>query len=492
MQMIMHVIEACLVLAAVAGQADLRAGEAMGVLAVAPPPGPGPAVAELTMQLRDRMAERRTGVLDAARLRERIAGRDVEAALVSLDLEYEEARAAYTRGEYEESVRALRALVEDLEELPDAPEVFAHWTRAMLRLARSEQSLGRDDASRRHLERLVRAAPDLEIDRTLHPTRVVNEVERARAALRRDPVRTLRVTTSVGGAAVYLQGRPAGRAPLAASVPSGRYRLSAAHGALRAGPVVVDLREADQSVLLDFTVAEALRPAAGPGVAVASGDPAAQIVAAGAYLHLDGVVAVSLVDEDGATHVVGSLYDVPRGVLVREGRVRLASGSVPVGGMSALAEYLLTGDASSGLAEVPGQPRAGAAVDLRAAPTAETTAQPPGLRSALARGVPPASSRTLGWATLGSGVAALALSAVGFVEMRSAEDSYERARRLRATGALATSEGVSRFNALVIEGNDARRNGTIALAGAGVAAATAGILGYVNYRRTGELGPFRF
>jgi hypothetical protein len=105
---------------------------------------------------------------------------------------------------------------------------------------------------------------------------------------------------------------------------------------------------------------------------------------------------------------------------------------------------------------------------------------------------PAPTSRTLGWVALGTGAAAVGLAVVGAVELRSAEASYDEARKLRAQGALATTEGVARFNAHVVDGDAAKRNGAIAFAGAGVTALTTGILGYVNYRRTGDFGPFRF
>jgi hypothetical protein len=486
MEFPMHAVHVCIVLAALAGQGEDRGARSIGVLAVAPPPGPGPELVEITVQLRERTAEYHLGVLDVRQLRERMTGQLAGASLAELDRAFEGARVAYLRGDYEGSVRTLRTVVEGLEKLPDGADAFAQWTRVMLRLARSELNLGQEEAARASIERLVRAAPEVEVDRTLYPASFANEVEKARTALKTAATHPLTVSSSAAGARVYLNGRDVGTAPLTLALPRGTYKLSGGHGTLLAGPLFVELGDEDQEVFLDFTIPEALRPGAGPGLALLDEDRSRWIVAAGAHLRLDEFLAVSLVEEGGARHVVGSLYDVRRGMLVREARVRLSNGSVPVGGSSALAEFLVTGQARSGLVEVPGEPRA--AVSLAVVPPTPAVSD---LRHLHTSG-PPRRFRTLRWVTFGTGIAAVGLGVVGIVEVRSASDSYDRARQLQRTLDYLDDSSVTTYNRHVTEGDAARRNAAVAWVGAGVSALATGVLGYWQYRRTGEFGPFRF
>ena len=50
--------------------------------------------------------------------------------------------------------------------------------------------------------------------------------------------------------------------------------------------------------------------------------------------------------EGGAQFLLGSIYDVRRGALLREGSVRMVAGSVPAVNLGALASFLLTGQSS--------------------------------------------------------------------------------------------------------------------------------------------------
>lgn len=481
----MRALRVCVALTlAVARQA--AGAEVLGVVAVAPPPGPGPELVGMTQQLAHALAAHHPGVLDARQVRERMVGQVAGASLAELERATEAARAAWVNGDYEGSARTLRAIVEDLEKLPESREAFGQWTKAMLRLARIELHLGRAKEAQAVIERLVRAAPDVEVDPALHPARLVQQIESARRSARSAPRRSLRITASAEGVRVYVDGREAGIAPVTVDLAPGRHRVGAAHGELRIRPAVVELDARDEELFLDCAAAEALRPALGPGLALAPEDRGRWIVAAGGHLGLDALLAVSLAEEAGSTLVVGSLYDVRRGMLRREARVRLAGGSVPAGGASALAEFLVTGLATSALVEIPGERRL-AAQPAAAGPAREGAVdlrlrEPP---------VPARRSRAAGWIGLGTGIAALGLATVAAVETQSASSRYDQARELRARGDLSTSD-VLRYNGYVTEGDAAARKAAFLWVGAGVSALTTGILGYVQYRRTGEVGPFRF
>jgi hypothetical protein len=480
----MRALRLCIALAALTA-AHARAAEVIGVLAVAPPPGPAPELVEVTVQLGQLVAGREGGVLDPRQLRERMTGPTGAATPAELDRALEAARAAYLNGDYDGSIRRMRSIVDDLSKLPEGTGWFEPWTRAMLRLARTEQHLGRAGDAEDTIDRLVRAAPDVEVDPALHPPRLVQRVEAARARLRSAPRCSLSVAASGEGAHVYVSGRDVGVAPVKLELACGRYPVSVVRGQarLQAGPVELD--EATQELFFDLELAEALRPALGPGLVVAPEDRPRRIIAAAGRLGLDAVLAVGLAEDAGATLVVGELYDVRLGQLRREARVRLVNGSVPVGGLGALAEFLTTGQTASTLIELPGRPRRVAPPEVAKGPAPLDLRLPPAAEQQ------PGPSRAQGWFALGAAATAVGLAALAAVETRSAAGSYDQARELRARGNLSTAD-IIRYNGWVTEGDSAARSATGLWVGAGACALTAGIVGYLQYRRTGELGPFRF
>ena len=457
--------------------------ETLGVLAVAPAPGPTTELAEATTQLRQILAERNPAVLDARQTRERMAGQGSGASLDELDRAFDGARARAAAGDAEGSVVTLRAILDDLEKLPEGDEVYRQWTRASLRLAKTLLDLGQQEDARAVLERLARAASNLEVDPALFPPRFVKLAEEVRDGVKALPTHYLSVTSTNKPTKVYVNGRFIGEAPATVTLPRGRHRVSGIAGALRAPPVQVNLQNEDLTLSIDFTVPEALRPNLGPGLALPAADRARRLVAAGGYLGLDALLAVSVEEEAGAAHLVGSLYDVKRGMLTREGRVRLANKVLPVGGATALADFLITGQSTSALVEVPGQKRTvGTAPDLR------PSLPPPSLAGGAPPGPPP--SKTKGWVAFSSGVAAIGLTRVALWQI-SASNSYcaDACKLLDANGQPTDS---AKFNALRSSGDDARTVAVISGVAAGTCAVTSAILGYLAYQQTGEIGPFKF
>jgi len=465
--------------------ASPAAAESLGVLAVAPPPGPGSELVEVVSQLRQVMRQKSPSlVLDARQLQERMSGPVPSASLAEIDRAFEGARSAAVGGDFEGSVRALRAVLEELEKLPDGEETFSRWTSAMLRLAKSEADLGRADAARGVLERLLRAAPTLKADPKLYPPRFAAQVDEVRAQLRALPQRRLQVTSATPGARVFVNGRDVGTAPVTVALAAGRYRVTGLAGKLAAPRQTVDLTSEDQSAQLDFALAEVLRPKQGPGLAVGGSDLAGRLVALGAYLGLDQLLAVGMVEEGGIAFATTSLYDVRRGMLKREARVRLLQYHLPPGGPSALADFLLTGEVTSPIVEVPGGVAA-------AAPSSAVAAAPVVVRGKDGGTFKP--SRTLGWTAFGAGVAAVGLGGVSLWQGISAQSSYADAKAMLGPGGtLPTGTSPADYDKKLKDGDGAKRNAIITGVGAGACAVTAGILGYLAYKQTGEIGPFRF
>lgn len=477
--------------------APAAAAESVGVVAVAEPPGPSPELAELTHQLRGVVAERTPGVLEASELRERMTGQTSSATLAELDRAYAGALATYQNGDFEGAVRTLRAVIQDLDRLPPGAEMFSQWTRAMLRLARSEQTLGRGGEAKEVLERLVRANPTVKVDANQYPPSFVRQVDEVRGQISVLKKHKLSVNTTAKGAKVFVEGREVGTAPLVIDLPPGRYRISGAVGNLRVPGVPVDLTEEGQSVVLNFALAESLRPSVGPGLALAETDRAKNLIAAGAWLGVDRLLATRLVAEGGVEYLAAGFYDVRRGILQREGRVRLANKIAPPGGLSALAAFLITGQASQLVAATPVAP----AVPLPppppgTKPSLEVKPPKPAATAAgmdLGKPTGAGKSKAMGWTAVGAGGLSVVLGIVAVYEGLQANSKYGDAKNmLQSDGAVKQDLSVSRYQSLVKDGDSAKNVAYVSGGAAVGCAVLSGVLGYMSYKQTGEIGPFRF
>jgi hypothetical protein len=463
-----------------------RAAESLGVLALSEPPDPGPELVEITAQLRAALAERNAGVLDAATLRERMSSHAPSASLSELDRAFAGALATYQAGDFESSIRTLRAIVEDLERLPESAGAFELWSRVMLRLARSEATVGRRAEARAVLERLVRTNPLVEVDPTQYPPSFVTQVNEARAQVEKQRTRKLRVT-SQKGVRVFVDGRDVGAAPVTVQLPPGKYRVSGAHQGVRVPGVTADLSSEDQAVELDLRLGEMLRPNAGPGLALAqAADRQTHIITASAWLGLDRVVVAALAQEAGSIFVVATLYDVRRGGTQREGRLRLTGGAPPPGGIVALATFLMTGQPST---LVAAGPPSGRAAELGVAPPRSSPFTP----SDAERRPHPGGSTALGWSAVGTAALTVLLGGLTAYESLQASKRYDDASRMRGPdGTVSAAFTVSEYNGKIADGDSARNVAIGAGIGAGVTLGSTAVLGYLSYRRTGEIGPFRF
>ncbi len=333
-------------LAALALLAPPRAGERTAVLAVHEPAALDLDLIELTHQLRAACAERVPGVLQAPEMRARLSGRTGNATAAELDRAFNGALAVYQNGEYESAERTLKAIVADLEELPESEGVWQQWTRAMMRLSHVQFTLGQRDASDATQLAVLKVDSSHQLDPMLYAPGYRAHFDDLRARVRAMPKRRLTVTTRGRAGTIYVGGRDVGLSPVTVILPAGGYRVAGAAGELRPPSVTVDLAVEDRSVTLDFSLAESVRIGNGPALALPAGDRGGPLVKAGAWLGVDRLVVTSRMVEGDAPFLVGSVYDVRRGALLREGSVRVVAGAVPGGSLGALAAFLLTGTPS--------------------------------------------------------------------------------------------------------------------------------------------------
>ncbi len=477
--------------------------ETLGVIAVENPPGPSSELAELTAQLRGVLAQSTPGVLEAGDLRQRMMGQPSTASLTELERASSGAIAAYQAGDYEGAITTLRAVLDDVEKLPDGPDTFKMWSKTMLRLARYEQTVGRRTEAQALLERLVRADPAVKVDTTQYPPSFAKQVDEVRASVEKQKTRKLTVTSAQKGARVYVDGRDVGPAPVVVSVPPGKYRVSGVVQDVRAPSMKVDLAEEDQTVSLDFSLAEMLRPGSGPGLALGPQDRTRRIVMASASLGLDRVVATSFVQDGDVTYLQGTMIDVRRGSVQREGTLRLAGKMAPAGGLTALGQFLMTGQPSQLVRPAPPTPPPAVAAAPAAAPAAaakpekpkpDLSVTPPPEPSPIKAEAPAKgkASPILKWSPVATLAIAIGAGAYAYSQNTTAQNNYNAAKEMLVGGTLRPGSSVTTYNDYVSKGDSASTNATIGYATAGVALVATGVLSYFSYRQSGEIGPFRF
>lgn len=367
--------------AALLAAAPALAFETLAVVAVADPPaGPDADLAELAHQLRAACRDRVGGIDDVPTMRARLLGQRSNATVTELDRAYGGALAVYQNGEFESAIRTLKAIVEDLESLPESDESYAQWIRAQLRLAHAALTIGREKDADEAMSTVARTEPTVQPDPDQYSPSYRRKLEQTKAKIRALPARKLQVNAEGFQGTVFVNGRPMGSTPLAIRLPAGTYRIGGASGSLHVPSFRVDLQAEDRTVLLDFALAEALRLHGGPGLALAPPRRSEGIVRAGAWLGADRVIAVSRATEGDAHFLLGSIFDVRNGALLREGSVRMIAGTVPAANLGALAAFLLTGQSSRDVKDRTDVARAAPASHSAGAPAAAR--QPSGARAA--------------------------------------------------------------------------------------------------------------
>jgi hypothetical protein len=490
------------------------AAESYAVLAVGDPPaGIDPDLAELTHQLRAACRDRVGNVLDVPTMQARLLGQSAGATLSELDRAYGGALAVYQNGEFDSALRTLRAVVEDLEALPEGPEAYSQWVRARLRLAHAAATLGYDEEADEALGRLLRVEPQYRADPDQFSPTYRRRLEEVRSRLRTLPQRRVTVLSAGRAGSIFVDGRPSGTTPMTVFLPAGRYRIGGTAGTLRVPSFHVDLADEDRTVVLDFDTAEALRMASGPGLAVPGSRRGEGLIRAGAWLDVDKLVVASRGFEGDAPFLVGSIYDVRRGAMLREGSVRTVAGAVPSVNIGALAAFLLTGaqqrevrgrssevPVAAGAASVPAPPpplvQATSIAEPRPLPAqpqpADLHPAPRNVASGVALFGPPPAAGAVGEPPPGRAPARWMRPAawiaggfaVGFaglaVERRiAANDAYDRAESLLGpSNALTTSTDLPRYRSLTADGDAAVRNAWISAGASVVLGAVAGLLGW--------------
>lgn len=381
-------VVAALLLLAIPG----AAAERFAIIAVGDPPsGPDGDLAELAYQLRAACRDRVPNVEDPSSMRARLLGQTSNATESELDRAYGGALAVFQNGEFESALRTLRAIVEDLESLPETDESYFQWKRALLRLAHAAVAANDMKEAENAFGKLARLEPGLQPDPDQFSPGFRKRFEEVKARVRALPRRKLTITSETVQGSVFVNGKPVGNTPVTVMLPAGTYRIGGAAGTLRVPSFRTDLDQEDRTVVLDFALAASLRINAGPGLALAPANRANGVIRAGAWLGVDKLIVVTRSEEGQAQFLVGSIYDVLRGALLREGSVRMVAGGVPSVNLAALSAFLLTGQSSREVKDLSHDtPKRAVAPVASATPERPVPADAPTAPALPAAGAPPA------------------------------------------------------------------------------------------------------
>ena len=120
-------------------------------------------------------------------MRARLLGQRSNATVTELDRAYGGALAVYQNGEFESAIRTLRAIVDDLESLPETDESYAQWVRAQLRLAHAALSIGHEKEGDDAMHAVARTDPAVQPDAEQYSPTYRRRFEQVRARVRALP-----------------------------------------------------------------------------------------------------------------------------------------------------------------------------------------------------------------------------------------------------------------------------------------------------------------
>lgn len=102
-------------------------------------------------------------------------------------------------------------------------------------------------------------------------------------------------------------------------------------------------------------------------------------------------------------------------------------------------------------------------------------------------------SRALGWSAIAAGTVGLGLGGLAIWKETDARSRYASARgMLGPAGVLPASSSAQAYQDAVSAGRSSHQTAVTAGVAAGVCVGSSLLLGYLAYRQTGEIGPFRF
>ncbi|MEN9797938.1 MAG: hypothetical protein RL653_1634 [Pseudomonadota bacterium] len=350
----------------------------------------------------------------------------------------EAARERYYQADPSAAASTLGAVLAEVGRLPPGEARARLWTDAQLLLGLIHRGSGNAAEGDESFLRVLRVRPDFPLDEDLFSPSVRAHVDGLRASLSRSARVPLDVRSSPPGATVWLDGVSLGRTPWTGEVHAGNYHLQLEHGQLASFPRMLEAHgPATVRVNLAFE-GQVVTGVDGAPCLVAADEEArlGHAVLLGALVGADEVAVLQLQREGAEPGWLGvTLLSVPGGERLRAAGLQLELGREP--NLSALADWVATGEAGLPLEPAPRPLRAATATGAITSPRvpgrrpaaplallgvgAALTGAGVGLQlaadSAARTGTPNEIQQGLAWTALGLGAASLAGAVVLWIAL---------------------------------------------------------------------------
>ncbi|MFT3710917.1 MAG: hypothetical protein QM817_25100 [Archangium sp.] len=408
----------------------------------------------------------KTDVIDPTLVLERLRPRP-NASIEDVQRQLDGARSQFYSDQFDRTLEGVRSAINSLERLPPSDAVADQLQAAWVLEGLVYKSLDRKNEQLRAWRRVLRTAPQFQLDPNAYSPSVVSQFEQLRVEMARQKKVSLTVTTTPG-ATIFVDGVKAGLAPLkSVSFVPGTYRVVAVAGEVQSFGYDVTLDKAPVDVAIDLSFEGSLRSQL--PLCVNGGDAEAIKLAA-----REGAARLLVLRVDATAWVTAMLFDVATGTRVRDGGMKLSEARQG-SGYSDLATFVLTGQParlalSNRTAEKP-EP-------VASPPPATVTAPTPILEQKPEPPVASPAPRAISLVVAGAGVVAAGIG-LG-VYFAGAPDRAAFANAVDASGVVNTSV-LDPASAGALE-RAVQDNQTISMAlliGGGVAAATGAILFFV-------------
>jgi hypothetical protein len=301
--------------------------------------------------------------------------------------------------------KAAQAIDDVLRQVPRLPPGEARWklyVDTQLLLAMNQRALGKVKESDDAFRKVLRLEPAYTLDPDYYTPSTRQAFDKLRGELARGKKVKLSVKSNLSPSEVFLDGRSVGQTPLVLQVPAGTYDLSVKKGEALSFPRQLPVQGVETPVLVDLAYEGAISASPFPCLASdgESGTELSHAVRLGGTLGVEEVIVVKLEGaHSGPKWLAATVLNVEGGQKLREGGVKTQGLDAPSESLSALVDFVTTGNK-----------------DQPSLVVATPNHQPPWEQPSVAVLTPEVTAksgtvrplRVVSYVTLGAGVAALA------------------------------------------------------------------------------------
>jgi hypothetical protein len=390
----------------------------------------------------------------------------------------ESARLDFIASSTDRAEKEITDATELVAALPPSPKRWVDYKEARTLAAWFFLHRGAREAAEASLREILEVEPDYRPDSAAYPPKVVALSQLLRAALRKTKVQELEVQTEPPGLPVYVGLRAAGTSPVKMKLPIGVYRVEAAFPKVRGLPIRIELADERAVALLKTSFHGAISPSRGPCVTAPSGraESLGLLTRLATTLNAQKLVALEL-DEPvpGEQYLAASLLDSVKGEEIRAARVKVASGTSPVGATHDLAAFIATGRAVQNM-QIVTSPLPGA---MAAVPPAAPKADVPAAL-VVSQPAPVASGRPPRWTSYAAGGVGAAALAFGGLEIAMQRSAVAKAESVYGKAHSGDAAAQAQFRSEQVNASRSATLATVGVAAGGVGLLAGAILYFIS------------